>query len=59
MKAKELARTILMAIPCRNFDERVKVEPRVKAEPKVTAQYLDRYAVVIASFFDLHGNMAN
>jgi hypothetical protein len=30
-----------------------------KAEPEVAARYLDRCATVIASFYDIHGNMVN
>jgi hypothetical protein len=60
-KAKELARTIFISIPCGDFDERVQLDHLtfVKAELEGAAHYLDRCATVIASFYDLHGNMVN
>jgi hypothetical protein len=60
-KAKELAGTVFMSIPCGYFDERVQLDhcTFVKAEPEVVAHYLDRCAIVIASFYDIHDNMVN
>jgi hypothetical protein len=42
-KAKELARTIFMSIPCGDFDERVQLDHLtfVKVELEVAACYLD------------------
>jgi hypothetical protein len=60
-KAKDLLGTIFMSIPCGDFDERVQLDHLtfVKVEPEVAACYLDRCALVIASFYDIHGNMVN
>jgi hypothetical protein len=60
-KAEELAKTIFMSIPCGDFDESVQLDHLtfIKAEPEVAAHYLDRCAIVIASFYDIHGNMVN